>query len=270
MIDPDVLRIVENRVSEEMQDRHEVFARELTQIRERAAAMDSASSGGVVYLTFQMIGGEFRVRSALIWGAFARALSASGTSLDKGLASEVKDRLCHLLDDGSSDLRKYYDDAKMIAGSPSMPKSIAELRDAAIRRTSTEVDYALLGASLHPPMPTNVVNIYQSYGIVQTGPASSASLSVSLGNEELKEIKRAIESARFVIEQSSSLGADQRTQTLELIDDAEREVDRAKPNVHKIRGALLGIAVTVQALAAAPQAYQLLKGAASLVGLDLP
>jgi hypothetical protein len=72
------------------------------------------------------------------------------------------------------------------------------------------------------------------------------------------------------IDQAASLRPDERDQALELVSDVKRELQRDQPNRLRIRGAFQGLATVIQTLAAAPQAYQLLKGAAALLGLQLP
>ena len=57
---------------------------------------------------------------------------------------------------------------------------------------------------------------------------------------------------------------------VEVIKDAKIEVALEKPNLARLRGSLMAIATTVQALGSAAPAYQLLKAAAALVGVTLP
>ena len=73
-----------------------------------------------------------------------------------------------------------------------------------------------------------------------------------------------------IFEQINLIGESERNEALELVSDVENEIQRGKPNVSRIRGALQGLATSIQTIAAAQQAYQLLKGAASLFGLQLP
>ena len=51
---------------------------------------------------------------------------------------------------------------------------------------------------------------------------------------------------------------------------AKSEVALEKPNLARLRGSLMAIATTVQALGSAAPAYQLLKATAALVGVTLP
>ena len=99
----------------------------------------------------------------------------------------------------------------------------------------------------------------------------SGSIEVTVvGTQERRAIANAIKASRTAITEDSTLDQRQRDQAGELISDLEAEINRPEPNSHRVRGALLGLAMTVQTLAAAPGAYQLVKGAAALFGLPLP
>ena len=56
----------------------------------------------------------------------------------------------------------------------------------------------------------------------------------------------------------------------EVIVDARSELAKPQPNALRMRGALTGIATTIQTLGAAAPAYVLLKGALALLGVHLP
>lgn len=270
MIDPDVLSVVEKRVAQDLEDRRDVFEREVAEIKEKMNALGAFYSSATVTHILDAIGNEFRVRASLIWHALARALDAKGILLTEKLSSEIKGRLGDMLDTGSPDLPKYHQELAGIARGPVVGKSVVHLRKAALERVFTEIQYAVLKQSARTETDSGVVNIYQSYGIVQTGARSSASLTVKLGTEELREIQKALESVKQVLEECSSLSSDEHNQALELVSDAEKEIIRDQPNRFRICGALQGLATTIRTIAAAPQAYEVLKGAAALLGLQLP
>jgi hypothetical protein len=270
MIDPTVLSVVEKRVTQDIENRLRSFAQEVGQIKRKLQLNGMSNSRGVTKCIQEAIGNEFRVRTSLIWNALARGLDAKRITLSDDKSSELKQHIARMLDTGSGDLRKHYQKLAGIMKGAIPGKSLEELRAAALERVCTEIDYATLKQSEPAQQNVPAINIYQSFGIVQTGTGSSASLSISLGSEEISEIKKALEAVKQTIEKSTSLASDERNQIFELVSDIETEIHRDRPNKLKIRGALQGIAMTIQTIAAAPEAYQLLKGAASLMGLQLP
>ena len=270
MMNSEVLSVVEKRVVQDIEDRHKALSHELASLWENMSARGLLQSSITVMQTLDAIGNEFRVRVSLVWNAFARALDAKRIVLTATLASEVKERLAELLDQHSTDLAEHYQKTVQLMPGLSSLKSLQELRTAALERIATEIDYAMLKHSTPAESTPSVVNIYQSYGVVQTGAGASASFTVKLGGDDRREIEIALKAVEQALEQAASLNSTERGQAFELLSDVKNELQRDEPNRFRIRGALEGLAITIQTVAAAPQAYQLLKGAAALLGLQLP
>jgi hypothetical protein len=72
MMDSKVLSAVKKRVAQDLEDRRNVFSREVAQIWESANAKGRLHSSTTVLLTLDAIGNELRVRASLIWQAFAQ------------------------------------------------------------------------------------------------------------------------------------------------------------------------------------------------------
>lgn len=138
-------------------------------------------------------------------------------------------------------------------------------------RVASEIDFAVAQAGVGTDSATasiSPVTIYQSYGIVQTGAGSLATMTVALGAEERRVIEGALDAVERVIDAAGDTR--ELRATVELVRDVRQEMERPEPNSLRIRGALQGIATTVQTMGSAAGAYQLLKGAAALFGLTLP
>ena len=271
MLSQDLLNIIESRVKQDLEDRRNLFSREINQINRKMQMAHSLHSSATVRSRLDAIENEYRMRTVMIWQSFARALQDQGVVLDKSTSDEVKKLLVKMLDSHSSDLLKHYSGLNGILHILKPPKTSDELRMSAIERIFTEIDFVCLKHS-RPASPTSptVVNVYQDYGIVQTGSGSTASVSVTIGTQERHEIEKVIETIHKLLDAQVSLSPEQHTEAIELVKDLEGEIQRPKPNKHRIRGALQGLATTVQTIAAAPEAYQLIKGAAALFGLQLP
>jgi len=206
MLDTNVISVVENRVTQDLEDRREAFEREVGQLWEQMNARGALRSGATVRLTLDAIGNEFRVRSSLIWHAFARAIDAKRIVLSETIGSEVKKRISDLLERDSYDLPEHYQKLKNLMSSSLPPKSISELSKAALDRIYTEMDYAML-KHLEPSEPSpSIVNIYQSYGIVQTGASSAASFEIKIGAEERIELEKAVHAVKQAVEQTNLIG----------------------------------------------------------------
>ena len=270
MLDAKINLIVEKCIALEIEDRKDVFAREVSQIKEKMNLHGMFHSSVTVKHIIEAIANEFRIRSSFIWNAFARAIDTQNILLNEETVTEIKHNIENILDNQSLDLTKHYQDLNGIMQGTGRYKSIQELKTSALERTFNEIEYATLKQSISSGSEPGIVNIYQSYGIVQTGQGSTSSMSVSLESSSIKEIEKALISAKQAIEQSNILSPDNREQALELVSDITNEIKRSKPNTFRIRGALEGLALTVRTLGSASSAYKLIKGAASLLGLQLP
>jgi hypothetical protein len=114
MIDQEVLSVIENRVNQDLEDRRNAFAQEVSQVWGNMSARGMLHSSMTVAQTLDAIGNECRVRVSLIWHAFPRAFDAKKIMISKALASAVKERLAGLLDQGSADLLAQYEKAKQL------------------------------------------------------------------------------------------------------------------------------------------------------------
>lgn len=270
MIDEEVLSVVRNRVALDMEDRRSTLGREIGSVKERASMHGALMSSGTQRLIMEAIGNELRVRASMIWHVFARALEAKGVALSTEIGGDIKTTLASMLAEHSEDLSQQREDAQNLMRGSRTLTSIEDLTRAAKDRVNSEIDFAVLKQSSRTDEGAAKVNVYQGYGIVQTGAGSTASMTVSIGTEERREIELALTAVEESLQRLGGEGESERAQAVELISDVRGELERDEPNGLRIRGALQGLATTVQSIAAAPEAYQLLKGAAALIGLQLP
>ena len=70
MLSKDLLNIIEARIKQDLEDRRNLFRREIAQIKEDMVAKNSLYSGATVRLILDAIETEYRVRTAMIWQSF--------------------------------------------------------------------------------------------------------------------------------------------------------------------------------------------------------
>ncbi len=270
MLDQNVVSVMESKAKHDLDDRRAVFEREMAQIKEEMVALGTLCSGGTVRRILNAMEAEYRIRAQLIWQAFARAFTAAAVTPAAELLSEAKTRLARILDEKSNDMLKYHADLKGIMRGGTPPKTLETLRQSALDRANTEIDYLGIVSSRQTTPSSDTSNnvFYQCSGIFQTG--SGSIILSAIGAEERHAIAEAIEASKRALAADGTVDAKQRNEASELLSDLEAEMERPEPNSQRIRAALWGLAMTVQTLAATPQAYQLVKGAAALFGLALP
>ena len=265
-----VEQLAERRATLELEDRIKIFAKEVAELRSQFNARGVLFSSIDVSAVHEAVSREARIRAAIIWNALARALSVSQTLLTEESAREAKEFIDRLLRKHSNDLQEHLTTAaRALPGHHA--ESVDPLLAAALERFYTEVDFALLSSLTRAGDRRGpVINIYQSQGIVQTGDFARASVTINISAEERQEITRALEAAREAVEKAPSLSPRERRSVIELIDETRVEAKKEEPNRLKLRAGLQGVATAIQTLGSAPQAYGLVKGAAALLGVDLP
>lgn len=270
-MDAQVRAIAVKRAEMDLLDRREQFPREVAKIHAEMSARGALHSGMTIRRVRDVADWEYRIRADLVWRAIARALSEARTRLAEDLATEVKVLVRTLVSQGSSDIPQEMDRTeKLLGGRAATKYSTPELMNRALNRIDNEVDYAVLRSTNVTEAEGHAVNIYQSYGIVQMGSASTASMAVTIGASEKEALQAALDEVQRTLEDAESLSTQTKGETLDLVSELRTELEKDAPNGIRIRSMLQGVATTVQTLASAPKAYQLLKGVAGFIGLDLP
>jgi len=273
MLPAQVADTARRAVSIAMQDRRETFQRAAGDV------ITEANKRGVLYSSMTVMGvravakTEYEVRAQLAWQAWLRALSTQAsvvtTDLRPLLLSEIEKALESESQDVADKVMEVQDMMRSMGGE-SPAQFSADARARALEKVASEIDYAILEAtSKHAQGASSATfNFYGQVGAVQTGPGATA--MVTMTAEQRQTIAGALTAVQAVVERAPELEPAQRAQVVELVTEARAEVQKDQPNGLKLRTALGGIAIAVQTLGSAAGAYQLLKGAAALIGVHLP
>lgn len=177
------------------------------------------------------------------------------------------------LDAESSDLLHHYHEAKRISGAVNQPSDeLHQLRLRALEKAGAQIDFAILEATGRQPAGTQTAtfNFYAPIGVVQAGAGSTVTVQQQIDSMGRDTILRALEVVQEALPAASGLATVDRAQLDEVIVEVRSELAKPEPNTLRVRGALTGIATTIQTLGAAAPAYVLLKGALALLGVHLP
>jgi len=255
-----------------MQDRREAFQRAAGDV------ITEANKRGVLYSSMTVMGvravarTEYEVRAQLAWHAWLRALSTQASVVTTDLRPFLLLEIEKALESESQDVAdKVIEVQNMMRGmggeSPGQFSAAARAR--ALEKVASEIDYAILEASKHSQGASSATfNFYGQVGAVQTG--SGANAMVTITADQRQTIAGALTAVQEVVERAPELEPAQRAQVVELVTEARAEVEKDQPNGLKLRTVLGGIGMAVQTLGSAAAAYQLLKGAAALIGVRLP
>jgi hypothetical protein len=271
MLPEELGRIAVTRISLELSERKRAFANEIGRIKSGMSDQGMLFSSVTQQQVSVAIGQEYEVRALLAWQILSRVLSARPIGIDEQLAAQVKAHITEQLDLASRDLALEYETtATMMRGITAM-EGLGELRERALARVGSEVDITLLSreAPSSGGAPATI-NIYQQFGIVQTGHGSTATFEQTFGPAQRQQLSQALTAVEAMLAHPSDLSIHQANDVREVIADVMTEVQKPSPNVARLRGALISIATTIQTLGSASAAYALLKAAAAQIGVHLP
>lgn len=107
-------------------------------------------------------------------------------------------------------------------------------------------------------------------GSVQTGANAVANVVQNLGANERASLATALQQFRGAIEIEPSLTEPERQKLLEIAQECTSEISSESPDDTKLLQIFNVLGTTIQALASAPAAYQVLKASFIACGIDLP
>jgi hypothetical protein len=217
---------------------------------------------------------ELRARAQVIWRNLQRAHSSFGAPHTGGtLRNDLFNSLREQLDAAVATLAPRLD--KDMAGVPSgfpYQKNFGDVRDRELAKHDAEIEHyvASLDAAAARGSPTGGdYHFYGAVGAVMTGPSAFAKVDQHIGQDQQREMLRALELARDAIAAAASVPAKDKAELLEIVEDTAREAQRERPNTRRLSQALQDIAATVQGIANGLPAYEAIRAVANAIGIPL-
>lgn len=102
-----------------------------------------------------------------------------------------------------------------------------------------------------------------------TGAGSVANVVQNINADQRESLLSAVEAVKQAILDAPELADRDRTELTEFADEATTELKRDTPNTRRLVTVLQTLAATVQGIASAPQAYQVLRAAAAAIGIPV-
>jgi hypothetical protein len=272
MLSADVTDLARRRVAIEFRERQGMLEDEIHRIRGEMAARGTLTSGLTVNRIHKVLAHEYNIRASVAWQVLARALSARGDVIDAGCAEGLKAEVRFHLITGCEDVQRHYAQTNEIVNigfNGTEPSD--EHRERVLEKIESEIDFAVLEATRASEAGGEDVRMhfYAPVGVVQTGPGSIAAAKITFGDSERQDVLRALDGAAEALDRVA-VATSSVAEAVELIADAREEAGKDSPNISRLRATLSSVASTVQTLGSAPEAYQLLKTAATHIGLYLP
>jgi len=257
----------------ELRERRRAFGHAAGEVKSQFVEANMLWSSSAQQWLGDVIEQELQVRAMLAWQILSRILSNQPLEVDSRVGTQMKETIAGGLDSNCDDVLSEYEYVNNLLPGTGLVPPWENMRRFALEKVDSEIDIALLSAAAvkrESGAPTTNINIYQSYGIVQTGAGATASLVQNFGQTERRQLAEALDAAELAASTSVELNPRQLAELGEVVGDVRGELAKESPNMSRVRGALIAVSTTIQTLGSSAGAYDLLKGAAALIGVHLP
>lgn len=213
---------------------------------------------------------ELSTRVEIIWRGIKRCYATYQVSAaDESTISAINQQVQYWIRGECNVIRSLID----VSWGPMQARTqilgmVENRRDELIKKYQNEARFYVHELMNPPKKPeqTNTINVQNNYGAIAAGSDAQARVEIA-GNVQLIQ---ALEQLRTVFQHANAMPSDQRGDSLGVVDEAIIAVRQSKPNKLKLLGLLKGVSVAVSLLADAPDAWDSVRSAASLLGIDLP
>jgi hypothetical protein len=269
MSDPRIFEISRTLTATGLEERWGPFQDSLVRRFSEFAERGIGQSSMAAHAIRGLCGAEARAAVQLAWQNLWRTALNVGVEPSGGLAAELKAAIRAQTEEHYRKIGETQEDYERRIGSAG--DQLWKARELALAQVDAEVDLAV--ASLERRAAREGGSVYQFYapvGAVVSGSGASASVVQNIGGQEKAELIGALDRILEAITRAEELRDQPKEDLIDLVREARGELDRPKPNGLRLASVLVGVGQAVQTIGSVDSAYQALKAAAALAGLQLP
>ena len=259
----EIVQLASRLWSEELRQRQWKFAKAIRSIHEACAAR-GVQGGPQVSLVLEASLAEIRLRAIMISDVIKTIVLDTRCQFDgptlRSIHGDVRNYVY-------KDIDGAYEDVLNIVGASTKQRNeamlnLAHREVAAIDQQEAQMDLLALAIASGTAAPGSV-NIHGDvYGAVQTGQASTAMVTFNADPEVTNQLIEAV--ATLKRELASQQGADSASA---LAADLANEAAAARPNRSRLQSVFAALSTTIDLLANAPAAWQVVRLAAASMGI---
>ena len=266
---------LKQRIEAATRERDRACREEAQTIERQAAARGRLASGNTVAQLVRQSVEDIRIRATM----FTQALGDTWLSQmpSPGAIPAAKQMLLVALRDAVEAREHGINESAPAKTLGRIPASVMEQLRADYEHEVHKLDlklceWALLQqqtASDRGTVQTTTVNFTGNNNVVNAGLINSTA-NIRIDHSSTQRLLEALVAVRVAIETSRSLQPQDALEILELVADAEHEIQREQPNKKRLKASLEGVAATIQTVGALSGAYEVLKNAMAMIGIPLP
>lgn len=278
MLNDEVISVAKRQIQLVHEEQINNLQSELKAIQADFSRRGVLRSGGYISRVQDACANTVKERASLVWGTLLRCISALDITYDEHIEQQLKSIIDEQFPEHMFGLNSYVQEAARIAGMPNILSKIqdkvGDARFGAIHKSYSDVDLFLLqlkskknDVSYFPPQ----INIHNSnIGALQTGYNSTANVVQKIDTQTTQDLINVLLQLQKELALYDLAPSVNKSEIIELADEGVKELQKEKPNLSKIKSFISTIANTISTVADFKPAYEALKSAAAIIGLDLP
>ena len=278
MLDRDIIKLARDRITIEIEEQNTQIQKDLKSMTSDHSARGMLGSGSTIVRSYEICCNAVKARAQLVWQIYYRFITTSGVSFSEKLQPELSALVASHFPEGLGDIVGFYNQTARHGRSPGVAErgmgEIAAARIVALSTIDTEIGLFVHSLKAKPAnaveAQSTIVNIYSPVGSVQTGSNSVAHVSQTIDTETKKLLISAITNLIAEVKKPECAIPAQKDEVIQLAIESEQEIKKDQPNFTKLKGALAAISGTIQTTASLKPAYEALKVASGLIGINLP
>jgi hypothetical protein len=271
MLQANVLQCIRETIEAELRQRNRGVRDRAQGSDRKIAATQGSLSGAAIAARAQIACDELTVRAEIIWSIIQRCHKSFSAERGDSLLSDLQHQINELVsaeavivfnhvDGGASalyptQLRTHIDDALTVR------------RIELITKLKNEARFYVQDIKQPPISDPSGITIHGNVGSVQTGDYAQAHIHINADGGA--GLAGALEKLRAAIMEAAEMTADQRDESVEVVNDLIVAARAPKPNGPKLIGLMSGLASTIRTVASLQGAWEFVRDHARMMGLPI-
>jgi len=277
MLDQEVIELAHRQIQIAIDEQEKTIAQKLRSTNAEFAKRGALRSGAHIIAIQKIYANATAERGMFAWETLLRCISTVGVKYTEDLESQLKTAIDRHFPAHMNGLKYAIQEAANNLGMPNitakLPDAVGDERNLILRKIHSEIELFLIKLKTKPveqPYSPQITIHNSTIASLQTGQGSIANVNQKFGPEVTEELSNALINLVTELAKIDSLPKNDKAEIVELTNEGIEEIKKASPNVSKIKSYISTIGEAVGFTANLKPAYETLKAAATLIGLQLP
>lgn len=271
MLDTTITELADRMIQLQFHERTKQLDHDILLAQNDASTRGLGTSSAVIELVYNLCARDIELRALIVWQNLVRVFSQSGAQLSEMLATDLKQAVSRyneaIFAEPHSRLEKLVDNIRI-----GYRPSLTETRSRALDKVNAEIDLFVLGLNRgNESQSSQSGYVFNGpVGAVLTGPNSNANVFQTITQQDREALLAAVDLLKKGLASVDRLPAHPKEDIVELVQEAEVETRKSKPNNSRLLAIFMTVATAIQAVGSLKPAYDMLKTALIPFSVQLP